>query len=323
VGNVFCEHRGKVGLRAADEQRPAVADLARVVVIGGNGAVGRLLAGLLADRGCAVVIADCAPAPHPGVRALGPYLAVDARERSDQLDELLADASCALIVLPEEVALAALPHVLAALPRDALLADTLSVKTPFVQTARATAPGRVELLSLNPMFAPSLGFAGQSVLAVEAVRGPRSDALLTLLRERASVVVVADEHEHDRMTAALQAATHASVLGFGLALRELDADVEQLLPLAPPPFIALLALLARIASGSPATYGDIQRTNPHAAAARDALAAGLAQLDAAAGDPDPQRLTALLGDVAALLGPDRAVLAERAAALLAQLKLPD
>jgi prephenate dehydrogenase len=72
------------------------------------------------------------------------------------------------------------------------------------------------------------------------------------------------------------------VLAFGLALDELDVSVEDLRAVAAPPHLTLLALLARIASGEPETYWDVQAGNPHAGRARVALAAGLGTLADAA-----------------------------------------
>jgi 4-amino-4-deoxyprephenate dehydrogenase len=320
VVDSVCEDRCDVGPNADDAQAPA-GDLARCVLVGGNGAVGRLFAGALAPVAGAIAIADAAPEPHPDVRALGAYHALDARAPSQALDAVLCGADCVVLALPEAAALDALPHVLAALPAGALLVDTLSVKTPFAHAA-LSAGAAVELLSLNPMFAPSLGFAGHAVLAVELVPGPRSQALIALLRASARVVTVPDAEAHDRATAALQVATHAGVLGFGLALAQLDADLDILLPVAPPPFLASLALLARIASASPETYADIQRANPFAAEARGALAGALAQLDEAALDADPKRIEQLVGQAGHLLGPHREALAAQAAALLARLEPP-
>ncbi len=294
------------------------AQLAQVVVIGG-GAVGRLIAGALADGGSAVTIVDVAPAAE--LHALGECLALDARRRSPQLDAAFAGADCAVLALPETAALDALPHVLAALPAGALLADTLSVKTPFAQAALA-AGAPVELCSLNPMFAPALGFAGHAVLAVALRPGPRSHALLELLRKRARVVTLPDAEAHDRATAALQVATHAGMLALGLALARLDVDLDALMPAAPPPFVALLALLARIADGAPETYADIQRANPFAPAARAALTDALGRLDAAARTDDPGALQALIAAAAAPLGDRRAALAAQAADLLARLEPP-
>lgn len=289
------------------------SELANVVVIGG-GAVGQLFAALLTDAGATLTVVDRSAAAHV-------QLVLDARADAPALRAALANADCALLALPEAVAIDALVHVLAALPAGALLADTLSVKTPFVQAALAVdAP--VELCSLNPMFAPSLGFAGRAVLAVEPRTGPRSRALLELVRERAQLVVVPDAETHDRATAALQVATHAGVLAFGLALAQLDTDLDTVLPAAPPPFLTQLALLARIADGAPATYADIQRANPFAPAARAALADALRQLDAAARDADPQALEALIAAAGAPLGTHREALAAQAAAVLARMQPP-
>jgi 4-amino-4-deoxyprephenate dehydrogenase len=307
--------------RTASEAHASAGGLAHVALVGGNGAVGRLFAGALAAAGSTLTVLDAAPAPHPELSAAATYRSLDARRPSAALSEALAGTDCALLTLPEAAALDALPHVLAALPAGALLADTLSVKTPFARAVLA-AGAPVELLSLNPMFAPSLGFAGRAVAAVELAPGPRSHALLELLGRWARVVVLPDAETHDRATAVLQVATHAGVLAFGLALAELDADVDTLLALAPPPFLAQLALLARIASGVPETYADVQRANPFGAEARAALAAALAQLGEAAHGADPARLEALIEQAAAPLGAQRDALAAQAADVLARLHPP-
>ena len=310
------------GVRSIADAEPApAAGLARCAIVGGDGAVGRLFAGALAHAGSALTLLDLAPRPLPGLPP-ATYVALDARIPSPALHDALAEVDCAVLALPEQAALDALPHVLEALPAGALLVDTLSVKTPFARAALAAA-APVELLSLNPMFAPSLGFAGHAVLAVELAPGARAAALLRLLRGWArSVATVPDAAAHDRLTAALQVAPHASVLSFALALRDLDVELDALLAIAPPPFLALLALLARIGDASPATYAEIQRENPFGAQARAALAGGLAQLDAAAGDPDPQRGEALIAQAGALLGPHRQALAAQAAELLARVEPP-
>ncbi len=310
-----------MGSTAKDAHAPADG-LARCALVGGNGAVGRLFAGALAAAGSELTILDAAPQPHPELPPAARYVALDATGSSPELRDALAGADCALLALPEAAALAALPHVAAALPAGALLADTLSVKTPFAHAALAIGTP-LELLSLNPMFAPSLGFAGHAVLAVELAGGPRSRALLALLRAASRIVAtVPDAEAHDRMTAALQVAAHASVLGFALGLAQLDADLDTLLAVAPPPFLTLLALLARIASASPETYADIQRANPYAGQARRALAAAIVQLDDAALEDDPQNTDALVAQAGALLGPHREALAAQAAALLARIEPP-
>jgi 4-amino-4-deoxyprephenate dehydrogenase len=325
-------------------QRASEAPLARVAVLGGGGAVGRLMAAALADAGSEVVVVDRAaeptaegrppqlaaedraaprPArdrpPKPASPPAGRWRAIqlDVERDAAELAGVVADVDAIVLALPEAVALAALPQVLSALAPGALLADTLSVKTPFVQAVRAIGAS-VEALSLNPMFAPALGFGGRAVLAVEVSRGRRSDALIALLEARGARVVRVDEERHDALAAALQVLPHAALLSVGLALARLDVELDELLAVAPPPFVALVALLARIASASPETYWDIQDANPRAVDARAALAAGLADLDAVARAHDPGGFDTLLERIDALLGDDREPLAQLAAALVEQ-----
>jgi prephenate dehydrogenase len=101
-----------------------------------------------------------------------------------------------------------------------------------------------------------------------------------------------------------QALTHAAVLAFGLALDELGIAVEDLGAVATPPHLTLLALLARIASGEPETYWDVQAGNPHARRARAALGAGLATLADAADHGTSGDFAALLERARERLGPD-------------------
>jgi prephenate dehydrogenase len=160
--------------------------------------------------------------------------------------------------------------------RGALLVDTVSVKTGIV-AALAEHATRQEAISLHTLFAPELGFEGRAVAAVTVRGGPLGHALLDAVRARGGVIADVGAEEHDRATAATQALTHAAVLAFGLALEELGMNADELVALAPPPHLTLLALLARIASGEPETYREVQ-TNPHARQARAALAAAAARL---------------------------------------------
>ncbi|PPK65668.1 prephenate dehydrogenase/arogenate dehydrogenase family protein [Actinokineospora auranticolor] len=269
----------------------AVADW-RCLVVGGAGAVGGLFVDLLAGTGARVVRVDTAPGPD---RITGDITAPD-----DALAAEVAAADAVLLAVPEPVALAALEWVAAALSPGALLVDTLSVKSGY---AAATADLRsdVELLGLNPMFAPALGFAGRPVAAVAPRGGPRGAALLGLVEAAGARVVPVTAERHDRLAAASQALTHAAVLSFGAALAELGVTADELATIAPPPHATLLALLARIAGGTPEVYWDVQAANPHAAAARTALAAGARAVDTAVAKGE-DAFTDLLADARAVLG---------------------
>ncbi|WP_434444298.1 prephenate dehydrogenase dimerization domain-containing protein [Lentzea sp. E54] len=243
----------------------------RAVVVGGSGAVGQMFTAVLARAGVSVCVVDpISPASMPpGVR----WVDGDIRAPGDAVSAEVAQADLLLLAVPEPVAVAAVPVLADLLPEKALLADTLSVKERMA-TAMRGFPDR-QAVSLNPMFAPGLGMRGRPVVSVVFHGGPLVDDLLGLVEEYGGRVVRMEALRHDRLAAISQALTHATVLAFGHALHTLDADIEELIAIAPPPHATLLALLARIASGTPEVYWDVQSGNPLVSDAHEALAGGV------------------------------------------------
>jgi prephenate dehydrogenase len=245
----------------------------RCVVVGGAGAVGTLFAELLLAAGADVCLVDVTQPSAPGFR----YERGDVTAIQAGLAAELGRADIVVLAVPEPVALDAVERLAAILRPGTLLVDTLSVKSRIVASLDAGA-GHLEALSLNPMFAPSLGIDGRAVAAVVVNDGPLAQELLALLRARGGRVVIVGAERHDELAAVSQALTHASILAFGLALAELDADVAELSELAPPPHLTLLAMLARITGGQAETYWDVQAANPFAEQARATLADAMRRL---------------------------------------------
>jgi prephenate dehydrogenase len=274
----------------------------RCVVVGGAGAVGGLVVDLLLGAGAEVVVVDIALPSAEVAQACG-YAHGDVCVMDARLAAEMRRADIVVLAVPEGVALAAVPAVARQLRPGGLLVDTLSVKTG-IAAALAAHAAHLEVVSINPMFAPALGFDGRAVAAVVVHDGPRVRALLDAVGRRGGRVAEVGADEHDRVAAVTQALTHAAVLAFGLALDELGVDVEDLGALATPPHLTLLALLARIASGGPETYRDVQAGNPHARRARTALAAGVATLADAADHGSGADFAAILERAQQTLGPD-------------------
>ena len=287
--------------------------IGRVVVAGGSGAVGSLFAERLQESGNDVVIVDLA-VPGPTHRVTR-FVRGDISDPGAEVADLVRAADAVLLSVPEPVALVAIGRLAGALRPDALIADTLSVKTTVVPALRAAAmvAGEAEALSLNPMFAPSLGFAGHPVASVVVRDGRRGRALRDLIEQWGARVVTVTADQHDRVAAAAQALTHAAVIAFGAALAELDVDIADLDRMGPPPHTALLSLLARIASGAPEVYWDVQAANPHAPAARRALARGVSQLTGVVEDGDRAAFGDLLDRLCGVLGPLQGAYRERSA----------
>jgi prephenate dehydrogenase len=235
-----------------------------VVVVGGSGAVGRLLVDLLRSDGVQVTVVD-ARAASTSVDAT--TLVGDITAPDHRVTAALSTASTIVLAVPESVALSA---DLTAVRPDALLVETLSVKSGYSQYAgRGGHLGPT--LGINPMFAPSLGMNRRPVAVVVHRPGTSADAFVDRLQHWGGRTVLLDAERHDRLAAATQALTHASVLAFGLALAELDLPFADIDAVAPPPHTTMLAVLARITGGEPEVYWDVQAGNPHAADARAAL----------------------------------------------------
>ncbi len=292
----------------------------RCVVAGGSGAVGRLFVDAFLAAGADVCIVDARPPQPAGWRCS--FECADITAVGPRLEAELRRADVVLLALPEPVAVAALPGVARAMAPGALLADTLSVKHAIAEQLRRHA-GHLQALSLNPMFAPSLGLEGRVVAATVVHDGPRVEQVLEVVRERRGRVLAVSAERHDELAAVTQALTHAAVLAFGLALAELEVEIDETAQIAPPPHLALLALVARILGGEPETYWDVQASNPHAERARTALASGLQRLAAAVASGEPAQFTALLGSIADGLGDDAEHFREVCHAMFEPARPPD
>ena len=283
---------------------PAQGD---VIVVGGAGAVGSMFVDLLRDDGRSVTVLD---------RTRGSDLVGDISCPDGPVRGALAQAELIVLAVAEQTALAALPTLTRAARADTLIVDTLSVKSRIAVAVEES--GRAgEFLGLNPMFRPSLGPRGRAVIAVPYVDGPRCREFLDEVRSWGASTPVMDPDRHDRLAAATQALTHASVLAFGLALTELDVAPELALDVGPPPHRTLSALLARIVTGEPEVYWDVQSGNPYAATARKALTAAAARLETATGNFDD--FSDLVASAAGALGNQSEELNEVAATLFEDL----
>lgn len=279
----------------------ARAPVINAVILGGNGAIGSLFCSMLAGERIAATAIDVSPAPTAGRQDIG-YVSADVRAMSAEARRALAAADWVIAALPEAVLLETWETILGNLKQDALFVDTLSVKLPFMNAVAGRLPARIEVVSINPMFAPALGFEGQSVAVVEVRRAGHADHFLELLQKWGASLQMLSAEQHDRYAALLQTVTHAAILAFGLALRRLDYDLETVLPVMTPPHRAMLALLARILSASPEVYWDIQVQNPCAPEARQALESGLQELSRLIDGGDQRGFLRLLDELRDLFG---------------------
>jgi 4-amino-4-deoxyprephenate dehydrogenase len=270
----------------------------------------------LHESGIAVRIVDSRteePSLPPGVQ----FLRCDVAQQKSELSSAIATSDCVCVCLPEKLTLDLLPWLPSVMPQGSLWLDTLSVKSQVAHGLEAHA-SRLEILSINPMFAPGLGWKGNAVAAVNLSPGPKAAFFQQLLSAWGARLEHVTAQEHDRLTAALQVATHAAVLSFGATLLELNPDLEKLLRLATPPSRLLLALLDRIASQNSEVYWDIQAFHPLGGQTRAYLLDSVRKVDSAAHEQNAQGFTALFSQLRALLEPSAALLQQWSKQLAAQ-----
>ena len=282
------------------------------VVLGSSGGFGRVFAELLARQGGRVVGVDVDASGGGGFRTV----VSDARKQDATVDDAVAASSWLVVCLPEASALRSMQRLQPVLPPGSLIVDTLSVKTP-VATWAAGAREDLQLLSINPLFAPDLPFASRRVATVCLRRGAHVEAFRSLIEAAGAVTVEVSADQHDRETALTQVLVHASLLAVG---RQLASTGRSEWRLVTPPFQTLATLVARVAAGDPEVYRHIQADNPYAAEARAGLVRALAEVSAAA--ESPERFGHLVSDIRASLGPGRPDLESAAKTLFAGLTGP-
>ncbi|ULD38870.1 prephenate dehydrogenase dimerization domain-containing protein [Rhodococcus qingshengii] len=264
----------------------------RYVVVGGAGAVGAMITGLARSRGMDTLVVDSNSAVD-GLRA-------DITALTEEVRKALESADVVVLAVPEDVAVAALPVITASLRPGTLLVETLSVKT--VLTPHLCGHQDIEIVGINPLFAPSLDLHGRSIAVVETGSGPRSERFLRLLTDRGARLLFTTADEHDHAAATTQALTHAAVLSYGLALSHSGCEMTTLRDFATPPSTMLTALLARMTVNRPEVYWDIQSRNPHARRARAELAESLRSIASAVESDDPAQFAAHLATVETAFG---------------------
>jgi len=217
-------------------QFPATGDSRRaVVIVGGGGALGKLLTGFFERSG------------YP----------VHVLEKDDwaQAPAWFENASLVLLAVPIEHTCAII-RALPALPADCVLADITSIKRAPLAAMLETHPGPV--VGLHPMFGPDVGNLAKQVVVVCHGREPeRCQWLLEQFTVWGAVLREEQPERHDRAMVLIQAMRHFSSMVYGIFLQREGADLHELMRLSSPIYRLELAMVGRLFAQNPALYADI------------------------------------------------------------------
>lgn len=233
------------------------------IAIVGFGHFGRALSELVLNAGVAV-------------RAWDPTAAVPSDIRADSPSDLVARTDVVIVATPVGQIRTALTTLKPLLSDGQLVLDVGSVKVGPVQAMTEILGADVEWVGTHPLFGPTNIARGERPLRVVVCPNPlhpMAAGRARRLYERIGCQVIEQgETEHDRV----MARTHA--MAFFIAKGLIDVGATEDLPFSPPSFQALGQTIDSVRSDASHLFLAIERDNPFAAEARQALLDALARL---------------------------------------------
>jgi len=242
-------------------------DAETILILGGEGKMGRWFARFFADQGHRVTIWDPV-AVERGVRGDFPH--------AESLAAGLAEASLAVVATPLARAAEDVMAV-ADLGFRGTLWDIASLKShlrPALEHARARG---VAVTSVHPMFGPGARTLSGRVLCLCDCGDPAATARVEgLFRDTAATLVRLSLEDHDRAAAYVLGLSHLINLVFAHTLSEGPLSRTTLDAVGSTTFQAQIETTESVIAEHPDLYYDIQRLNPYSAALFESLQKSLA-----------------------------------------------
>jgi chorismate mutase/prephenate dehydrogenase len=214
---------------------------ARILLVGGAGAMGRYLQRWFKGAGYEVRILDRGDWGAAAVLCDG----IDLALLSVPIDRTAA------------VAHRLAPH----LPSECLLCDITSLKAAPLEAMLAAHPGPV--MGLHPLFGPSTtSMDKQVVITTSGRRAADCRWLLDQFADWGAIVIQADPVEHDEAMDVIQALRHFAAFTFGKFLFERRVALDRTLEFSSPIYRLELGMVGRLFAQDPALYSEIILATP-------------------------------------------------------------
>ena len=214
--------------------------LGKVVIIGGQGQLGRLFGQMFGLSG----------------------YRVETLEQGDwpRSDEILADAGLVMVAVPIDITCQIIDR-LGKLPADCLLVDVTSVKAAPLEHMLAVHQGPV--LGLHPMFGPDVASLAKQVIVCCQGRDPAaSQWLLDQMTIWGARLQQVEARADDEAMTFIQALRHFATFAYGWHLSREQANIDRLLTLSSPIYRLELAMVGRLFAQDPHLYADIILSSP-------------------------------------------------------------
>lgn len=215
-------------------------ELGKVVIIGGQGQLGRLFGNLFSLSGYRVETLGQADWPCA--------------------DEILHGAGLVMVAVPIDVTCQVIDR-LGNLPENCLLVDVTSVKSEPLAHMLAVHQGPV--LGLHPMFGPDVASLAKQVIVCCQGRDPAaSQWLLDQMTIWGARLQQVEAKAHDEAMTLIQALRHFATFAYGWHLSREQANLDRLLSLSSPIYRLELAMVGRLFAQDPHLYADIILSSP-------------------------------------------------------------
>ena len=215
-------------------------DLGKIVIIGGQGQLGRLFGQMFGLSG----------------------YRVDTLEQADwpRADEILAGVGLVMVAVPIDITCQIIDR-LGNLPAHCLLVDVTSVKAAPLEHMLAVHPGPV--LGLHPMFGPDVASLAKQVIVSCQGRDPAaSQWILDQMTIWGARLQQVEAKAHDEAMTLIQALRHFATFAYGWHLSREQANIDRLLALSSPIYRLELAMVGRLFAQDPHLYADIILSSP-------------------------------------------------------------
>ncbi|REL30357.1 bifunctional chorismate mutase/prephenate dehydrogenase [Thalassotalea euphylliae] len=214
-------------------------DCGEVVVIGGQGQLGRIFVDLFTRSGYTVHIIE--------------------KDDWDHSEAILAKASLVIVAVPIRFT-AMIIKKLENLPSSCILADVTSVKEFPLYEMLNVHQGPV--LGLHPMFGPDVGsLIKQTIISCEGRGSEHYQWVLEQFKVWGATIYPVSANEHDRAMAMVQVMRHFSTIAYGYHLMTEGADLQQLVDMSSPIYRLELIMVGRLFAQNPELYSDIIFSN--------------------------------------------------------------
>jgi len=222
--------------------RPSLRDDGRTIgIIGGTGRMGTLFRQIFEDAGCVVEVIGRAPASE--------YRGLAGRY------------SVVLITVPISATEEVIRSVAPVLEHDQLIADLTSIKQMPVA---AMLESDAQVIGLHPLFGPNMAtIKNQKLIMTPARADPKTRLWFQGIFEEVGMQVhLSTPETHDRAVAVTQGIIHLQSIAMAHMLRNMNCQLEDLLPFTTPNAHATFAFMARTLSQDSSLYGGFLQENP-------------------------------------------------------------